>query len=151
MIPNNNDVVLKQLGIRWKAVAAYCEQVHLNATVEDWHYFVLGMEDLISNLKAILPPDTGDDDTEDDDTGDDDTDTGIAVADEANTNSIQFLSFRCFANAFPEYVKSKKPIRERYSQELKKQTIHEFATDHDRISMTLSNTIRRYEKSLYDV
>jgi hypothetical protein len=206
MNSNNNEAILKQLGIRWKALAAYCEQVHLNATVEDWQYFVLGMEELISNLKAILPSDAEDDDAEDDDaeddvaedddaedddaedddaedddTEDDDTeddhaedgdtedgdteddhaeddhaeddeaDTEIAVADSANTNSMQFLSFRCFANAFPECVKSRKPIRERYSQELKKQTIREFTTDHDRINMTLSNAIRRYEKSLCDV
>ena len=312
MTPNNNEAILKQLGIRWKALAAYCEQVHINATVEDWQYFVLGMEDLISHLKAILPQsdsdeddsdeddsdeadsdeadsdeadsdeadsdeadsdeadsdeadsdeddsdeddsdeddsdeddsdeddsdeddsdeddsdeddsdeddsdeddsdeddsdeddsdeddsdeddsdeddsdeddsdeddsdeddsdendsdedDSDEDDSDEDDSDEDDSDENdsdvddsdvdptnatIATSDRLNASSTQFLTFRSFANAFPEYVRSRKPIRERYSADLKKQAIQEFASDHERIKRSLSNSVRRYSKSLCDV
>jgi hypothetical protein len=76
--------ILKQLLIRGKTLAAYCEQVEANSTLQDWIYFVDGIEDLVYQLKTLLPEyKSEDDESEDDESEDDESEDDESEDDES--------------------------------------------------------------------
>jgi len=85
--------ILRQLRIRGKTLAAYCDQVDANTTLDDWIYFVDGIEELVHQLKSLLPDDDSededseDDDSEDDDSDDDDSDDDDSDDDDSEDDS----------------------------------------------------------------
>ena len=157
---------LRQLLIRGKTLAAYCDQVDATTTIQDWIYFVDGIEELVQQLKALLPDDDSeDDDSEDDDSEDDDESSQLdgprsnAVRkawDRSDTSNNRkrhqsFITFRCLSTDFPHPYSSTNPIPLTFCPGLYEKLCQEFATDYSRIRKSIDHQPFKDERSIYDV
>ena len=173
-------LILRQLRIRGKTLAAYCDQVDANTTLQDWIYFVDGIEELIDQLKALLPDDESEDDeseddeseddeSEDDDSEDDGSDdddessqidgsgsNGVHIAwNRSNTSNNRsrhqsFITFRCLSTHFPPPYSWTHPIPLTFRSGLYEKLCQEFATDYSRIRKSIDHQPFKYERSIYD-